>query len=320
MLHIRLLSLPFVLLAGCAGPETGFALASVPWPFAASQDQSLQGRFSTGTLTGPRQFNFDWQLSGDPEIMPVQVFDDGHSMWLQFAPEGVWPAVFEVVNHGWKPLTYRRESPYMVLGSVYPKLELRGGHLRGTVQRAGGTLTGGTLSTAPAIAAAPQSAPSSVVAPAATASPVPVSRPSRAVAVSVPGTGVSVETQTPAAMAQPSAQASLPAPVTTTAYLGTPVPRYAVSPADQTIRQALERWARKSGWTFSAEHWVVDVDIPLVGDAAFTTDFKTAVRELLAATEMGDIPLQPCFYSNQVLRVVPYAQACDRSAGSRAVS
>src|SRR5690606_15296582 len=108
---------------------------------------------------------------------------------------------------------------YMVLGSVYPKLELRGGHLRGTVQRAGDTLTGGTLSMAPTSSAAPQAAPSSVVAPAATASAVPVARPSPAVAVSVPGTGVSIETQKPAAMEQPSPEASMPAPVTTTAYL-----------------------------------------------------------------------------------------------------
>lgn len=86
------------------------------------------------------------------------------------------------------------------------------------------------------------------------------------------------------------------------------------------MRQALERWALSAGWTFSAEHWAVDVDIPLVGQASFQTDFKSAVRELLAATELGDRPLQPCFYSNRVVRVVPYAQACDRSKGVGVVS
>jgi len=98
-------------------------------------------------------------------------------------------------------------------------------------------------------------------------------------------------------------------------YLGAPVHRYGVSPKDGTIRQALERWARVSGWDFSAEHWAVDVDIPLVGKAEFDTDFKSAVRELLGATEMGERPLQPCFYPNRVLRVVPYAQPCDRRNG-----
>lgn len=95
---------------------------------------------------------------------------------------------------------------------------------------------------------------------------------------------------------------------------------FSVSPADQTMRQALERWASLAGWTFGAEHWAVDVDIPLVGVASFEADFKTAVRELLAATELGDRPLQPCFYSNRVIRVVAYAQACDRRKGMGVMS
>jgi len=38
------------------------------------------------------------------------------------------------------------------------------------------------------------------------------------------------------------------------------------------------------------------------------------VRALLAATELSERPVQPCFYANQVLRVVAYTQTCDRSA------
>jgi hypothetical protein len=34
---------------------------------------------------------------------------------------------------------------------------------------------------------------------------------------------------------------------------------------------------------------------------------------LIEATELSDRPLQPCFYANQVLRVVPLAEACDRT-------
>ena len=33
-----------------------------------------------------RAFNFDWELSGEPSVAPVQVFDDGHRTWLQFQP------------------------------------------------------------------------------------------------------------------------------------------------------------------------------------------------------------------------------------------
>src|SRR3546814_13123759 len=79
---------------------------------------------------------------------------------------------------------------------------------------------------------------------------------------------------------------------------------------------SLCRGARQAGWTFDAEHWAIDADIPIVGTASFESDFKLAVRELVASTELADRPAQPCFYSNQVLRIVPYAQPCDRTVGA----
>ncbi|UYO92376.1 TcpQ domain-containing protein [Pollutimonas sp. M17] len=95
-----------------------------------------------------------------------------------------------------------------------------------------------------------------------------------------------------------------------------PTGRYQVGPQDLTLRSALARWARQSGWTFEPEHWAIDADIPIVGAASFEPDFKLAVRELVASTELSDRPAQPCFYSNRVLRVVPYAQPCDRTVGA----
>lgn len=95
---------------------------------------------------------------------------------------------------------------------------------------------------------------------------------------------------------------------------------YRVSPHDVNIRLTLARWARQAGWTFEPEHWAADVDIPISGSAEFDTDFKHAVQQLVAATELADRPLQPCFYSNRVLRVVPFAQSCDRGLGSARAS
>ena len=88
---------------------------------------------------------------------------------------------------------------------------------------------------------------------------------------------------------------------------------YAVTPEDQHVRLALVRWSSISGWRFQPEHWGVDVDIPLSASASFSDDFVTSVQALLLTTELSDRPLQPCFYSNQVLRVVPYAESCDRT-------
>ncbi|MDP5111981.1 MAG: TcpQ domain-containing protein [Burkholderiaceae bacterium] len=90
-------------------------------------------------------------------------------------------------------------------------------------------------------------------------------------------------------------------------------PFYAVIETDVNLRQALARWAGLSGWRFQAEHWAVDVDIPLTATANFSDDFVSSVRALIEATELSDRPLQPCFYANQVLRVVPLAEACDRT-------
>lgn len=287
----RLLLLLLVVLAGCAGPHGGPGLSwswPGPSPVAASYpDISHPLPDGTGLY---RPFDFAWQLAGDPEIMPVQVFDDGARMWLQFPAEGAWPAVFEVGMEGWRPLSYRREPPYMVLEGVYPELALRGGHLQGVIRR---------LIREPEIAA-------EVPSPSDTPSAAILTEGSFTAPVAVPA---SIDT---------SSEGATPAPVTEVPVeIAAP---FIVSPADVTIRQALARWAQVAGWTFSAEHWAVDVDIPLVGAATFETDFKSAVRELLAATEMGDRPLQPCFYSNRVVRVVPYAQACDRRKGMGVVS
>jgi len=40
------------------------------------------------------------------------------------------------------------------------------------------------------------------------------------------------------------------------------------------------------------------------------------VRGLLSSTDLTDFPVQPCFYSNNVLRVVTRAEVCDRMTAS----
>lgn len=91
-----------------------------------------------------------------------------------------------------------------------------------------------------------------------------------------------------------------------------PIPSWEVTTKDRTMREALKKWAGTAGWTFQPEHWAVPVDIPLTAGASFRGDFKTAVRQLIASTELSETPLQPCFYSNRVVRVVPINEMCDR--------
>ena len=89
-----------------------------------------------------------------------------------------------------------------------------------------------------------------------------------------------------------------------------------VRPGDATIRDVLTRWAAQTGWSFRPEHWTIDRDLPIAGAAdasVFGFEFKGAVRKLLESSELTDRPVQPCFYSNHVIRVVPKAEICDKN-------
>ncbi|MFW7343643.1 TcpQ domain-containing protein [Pollutimonas sp. H1-120] len=279
--------------------------------------------------TGAVQYNFDWELSGHRAVAPVQVFDDGRKTWLQFPPQQPVPAIFADSAQGGRPLAYTREGPYVVLQGVWPVLILRGGHLKSTIRRpervkaAAGPEPGAdalavvpSAALAPAVSTLPVS-PANSVSPARQAeipASVPTATPNSAKAerkdlAAGPAGRVLVEAPSPAlATALTAASFDLSDAV--------PAGGYQVSPQDVTLRSALVRWARQGGWTFEPEHWAIDADIPIVGTASFEADFKLAVRELVASTELSDRPAQPCFYSNQVLRIVPYAQPCDRTVGA----
>lgn len=93
-------------------------------------------------------------------------------------------------------------------------------------------------------------------------------------------------------------------------------PRFDVTARDSSVREVLARWSRSAGWTHEAQHWTLDKDHPIQGTAGpdvFGADYKTAVRRLLSSTELTDRPVQPCFYVNQVVRVIPKAELCDKT-------
>jgi len=85
---------------------------------------------------------------------------------------------------------------------------------------------------------------------------------------------------------------------------------------DVNLRNVLSRWSAQAGWTFRLEHWVPERDLPVAGTVSFPGDFQAAVRGLLSSTDLTDFPVQPCFYSNNVLRVVTRAEVCDRMTAS----
>lgn len=243
-------------------------------------------------------FRFDWRLSGDPAVAPVQVFDNGREVWLQFASGQALPAVFGVRGDGEHALPYVRRDPYVVVKGEWGVLRFRGGRLAARAERA---------EDMDRIAATPaQSVPLAMPGVGALAADGPlVAQGPQRVDGPLRVSGLP-PVDAPAAATTPGLTHS-PLPVA-------PAPAYRAAPPDATLRAVLARWADRSGWTFQPQHWAVDVDIPLSASADFPGDFKSAVRELLAATELAEKPLQPCFYGNQVLRVVPLAQSCSRTA------
>lgn len=272
----------------------------------ATTDGGAWWRDLAGVESPVGEYRFDWHLSGDASIAPLQVFDDGRRTWLQYPPAQTAPALFARTPAGDRLLRALREGDYLVVHGVPERLVIRGGLLQAEAwkQRPGGLAVPASASANEALAVTAQPlAPAAPVAQPLPARPEPVDPQAAA---------------RPALSGAPVPARRNPAPAPAGRAVSDPprarVPAaFEVTPADGNVRRALTRWARLAGWTFEAEHWAVDVDIPLAGSAVFDEPFHAAVRGLLAATELGDRPVQPCFYANQVLRVIPLAQRCDRT-------
>lgn len=88
---------------------------------------------------------------------------------------------------------------------------------------------------------------------------------------------------------------------------------FRVSAEDKTLREALQRWAKEAGWVHEPEHWQVLRDLPINAADNYEADFRGAVRALLASSRFTDMPVQPCFHSNKVVRVVSEAELCDKN-------
>lgn len=193
-------------------------------------------------------------------------------------------------------------------------------------QAAAATLPANAAAVAPvAVPATPFAGASIAQANSSTATTAtPATTPSAAAA---PVAGAQPAAPTPASgaaqIADASSPATPPASGATTALVAVPAPPeppvFEVTAKDVTVRDVLVRWSMAAGWTHSASHWTINRDFPIAGTAdasVFGADFKEATRRLLSSTELTDRPVQPCFYTNKILRVVPKAELCDRTAVS----
>ena len=229
-----------------------------------------------GTHLPSGKLDFGWKLSGDRAVAPLQVFSDTSRTWLQWLPGQILPIILGVSEQGEQVLTYLRQGPYTIIEGQWPALIFRSARQQARARRVD--------------------------------SPLASSGTVQQLAAQYPLT----TQQQSGEQQQLSSEHRPNAPQSSTQSQR---PFFAVSHTDLHLRQALIRWAGLSGWRFEPEHWAVDVDIPLSASAKFSDDFISSVQALLASTELSDRPLQPCFYSNQVLRIVPVAEPCDRTLG-----
>jgi len=223
------------------------------------------------------KLDFGWRLSGDRTVAPLQIFSDSTRTWLQWSPQQTLPALIGQDQQGERVLSYRQQGPYPVLDGQWMQLQFRAGTRQARARRV--------------------HALSSTVTTPASKSDTPHAQTQEQEQEQVqgpPANGKSAEKLLDASAAPPSVL-------------------YVVTPKDIHLRQALGRWASLAGWKFQPDHWVVDVDIPLTAGAVFNDDFIESVRALVGSTELSDRPLQPCFYSNQVMRIVPLSEHCDRT-------
>ena len=80
-------------------------------------------------------YDFNWRLSGDPTVAPLQAFSGAGRIWLQFAQGRTPPALFAQMPTGMQPLSYQRQDPYIIIDGMWPILILRGGHRVARVER-----------------------------------------------------------------------------------------------------------------------------------------------------------------------------------------
>ncbi|CAB3835608.1 hypothetical protein LMG2828_01201 [Achromobacter piechaudii] len=96
----------------------------------------------------PAVYEFNWKQSGDSGISPVQIFDNGSRVYLQFAPGTEIPAIFADAPGGRILLAWEAQSPYIVVPHMESRLAFRLGRREALAWRAGlppeGSYTGMT--------------------------------------------------------------------------------------------------------------------------------------------------------------------------------
>lgn len=97
-------------------------------------------------------FNFGWSVTGADAAKPVQVFDDGAKVYVQFSDMKRVPAIFAETPRGRVVLRWEAQPPYAVIASPERKLVFQIGSAEAIAQKMGAA-AGAATAQAPATAA-----------------------------------------------------------------------------------------------------------------------------------------------------------------------
>lgn len=277
-------------------------LTSVVLMSSHAQAQSV----SVEPMQAPKATKYDTRYSStDSKIV---VFDDGQQTYVSLPKEMQTPIVISFVPAGEVLLQPAQMSPYLLLPGLHKKLKFVWGNARDAyvthtgdsrLDRIGQPASFGAV-TPVAVHGAVQKPVSSeikaqtVIETSASKAPSPIEE----------------KAASHANKKSESSSTSGVVPVVVEAEKS-PLATYKLD-APETVRTALQRWATQANWVFGSEFYSVPSDVSVVVSADLGTDFKSAVRQLLESTQGTAQPMQPCFYANQVLRVVARHELCAR--------
>ncbi|WP_322069820.1 lytic transglycosylase domain-containing protein [Paraburkholderia bannensis] len=102
---------------------------------AQSAPAALPASQAIAQGTAPGAYSFGWTVSGADDVKPVQVFDDGAKVYVQFSDMKRPPAIFADTPRGRVLLRWEAQPPYAVISSLERTLIFQIGTVEARAQK-----------------------------------------------------------------------------------------------------------------------------------------------------------------------------------------
>lgn len=218
--------------------------------------------------------DWNWMVSGDNAVRPVQVFSLNGKTYLQMDAKQIMPAL--IVNG--TPIPFGISPPYLVIQGMPHRIEVVANGYRAIVAYIGPGQTATPAAPAPSASRVQR------------VSMAPDATQVQAVAAPVRAPAVEVRRLAPAIAPQPATPAAAqPTSMLARAQSSSRVERvqvnqrdeiaWQIDPRQQMLSHALDQWAQRVGMQVE---WRAPIDVPIVGTTQYRTIFLMAFTDALA--------------------------------------